>query len=115
MLQTYPATASHCFGIAAECVLKALMCDLQPQAHKVSGRHLGAHLWTEFTNHQTVQTHPVRVAWAQKYQTGFAGWDVNERYLNQKDSRFGPALLAAQQRSAQGLVGLLQLIQRGLA
>ena len=115
LLQTHPATASHCFGIAAECVLKALMCNLQPQANKVSGKHLGFDLWTEFANHQTVQTHPSRVAWAQKHQTGFQNWDVNERYRHHGDARFGAAVVAGQARSAQGLVGLLQLIQKGLA
>ncbi len=111
----HPATASHCFGIAAECVLKALMCNLQPQIQKVSGKHLGQSLWTEFANHQTIQTHPSRVAWIQKHQTGFDGWDVNQRYWNQTNVQFGAPQLAKQQRSAKGLVGLLQLIQRGLA
>jgi hypothetical protein len=111
----HPATASHCFGIAAECVLKALMCNLQPQAQKVSGKHLGQSLWTEFANHQTVQAHPSRVAWAQKHQTGFDGWDVNQRYWSRANAQFGTSQLSMQQRSAQGLMGMLQLIQRGLA
>lgn len=115
LLQTHPATASHCFGIAAECVLKALMCHLQPQQDKVSAKHLGPQLWTEFANHQTVQTHPSRVAWAQKHQAGFQNWDVNERYRHHGDARFGSGVVQGQARSAQGLVGLLQLIQKGLA
>lgn len=115
LLQTHPATASHCFGIAAECVLKTLMCNLQPQVNKVSAKHLGSHLWTEFANHQTVQTHPSRVAWAQKYQANFQNWDVNDRYRHHADARFRAGVLDGQARGAQGLVGLLQLIQKGLA
>lgn len=111
----HPATASHCFGIAAECVLKALMCNLQPQVQKVSGKHLGRSLWTEFANHQSVQTHPSRVAWVEKHQTGFDSWDINQRYWNRANAQFGTSQLSLQQRSAQGLVGMLQLIQRGLA
>lgn len=115
LLQTHPATASHCFGIAAECVLKALMCDLQPQANKVSGKHLGVHLWTEFANHQTVQRHPSRAVWVQKYQAGFQSWEVNDRYRHHGDAQFGAGVVREQASSAQGLVGLLQLIQKGLA
>ena len=115
LLGTHPATASHCFGIAAECALKALMCNLKPQSKKVSGNHLNKDLWSEFANHQTVQAHPSRAAWAQKYQAEFSGWDVNQRYLNRTDAQFNTARLAVQQRGAQGLVGLLQLVERGLA
>lgn len=91
------------------------MCKLHPQADKVSAKHLGPQLWTEFANHQTVQTHPSRVAWAQKHQAGFNHWDVNERYLHHQNARFGLDVVERQARSAQGLVGLLQLIQKGLA
>lgn len=110
-----PATASHCFGIAAECTLKALMCNLKPQSKKVSGNHLGDPLWSEFANHQTVQAHPSRAALAQQYQAEFNGWDVSQRYLNRTNTQFKADRLAAQQRGAQGLVGLLQLVERGLA
>ena len=111
----HQATASHCFGIAAECVLKALMCDLQPQNKPVSGNHLGLKLWAEFANHQTVQSHPSRVAHVQQYQPGFVGWAVHQRYLNRTDPNFAQVRLTQQESSARGLVGLMQLIQRGLA
>lgn len=111
----HPATASHCLGIAAECVLKALMCKLEPQAQKVSGNHLGKPLWAEFANHQTIQMHPSRVAYVQKYQSGFDHWDVNQRYWHRNNPQLNASRLIDQQRSAQGLMGFLQLVERGLA
>lgn len=111
----HPATASHCLGLAAECVLKALMCNLQPQAQKVSGNHLGKSLWAEFANHQTIQVHPSRVAYVQKYKSGFDHWDVNQRYWHRSEPLLNAPQLTKQQRSAQGLVGFLQLVERGLA
>lgn len=117
MRTAHPATASHCYGIAAECVLKALMSNLQPQIKPVSGKHIeGKHkLWVEFANHQTLQTHPSRVAGAMKYQSGFNGWDIGQRYLGRTSAEFAEAKVSAQHHSARGLLGLLQLVQRGLA
>lgn len=115
LLAVHPATASHCYGIAAECVLKALMGNLQPQAQRVSSNHIGPRLWAEFANHQVLQTHPSRVAGAMKHQAGLNGWDVGQRYLNRTSAEFAAPQLAAQQQSARGLLGLLQLAQRGLA
>jgi hypothetical protein len=114
-LIAHPATASHCYGIAAECVLKALMSNLQSQVNPVSGKHIGASLWAEFANHQTLQTHPSRVAAAIKYQTGFNGWYAGQRYLSRKSAEFAAVKVSEQQKSARGLLGLLQLVQRGLA
>lgn len=115
MHTAHPATASHCYGIAAECVLKALMSNLQPQVNRVSGKHLSDKLWAEFANHQTLQTHPSRVAGAIKYQSGFNGWDIGQRYLSRTNAEFAEAKVSAQHQSARGLLGLLQLVRRGLA
>ena len=114
MVKNHPATASHCFGISAECVLKAIMCNLQPQPKKVSRNHLGQSLWAEFANHQAVHAFPNRVIVAQKFQAGIANWDVQQRYLNRSDPLFGESELTNQQQSARGLMGLLQMIQKGL-
>lgn len=110
-----PATASHCLGIAAECVLKTLMCDLQPQEKKVSGHHLGPRLWAEFENHQTLQAHPSRVTQVQRQQSGFSNWDVHQRYLNRAEGCFSSERLIQQKNSAKSLLGLMQLVRRGLA
>ena len=50
-----------------------------------------------------------------KHQAGLNGWDAGQRYLNRTSAEFAAPQLAAQQRSARGLLGLLQLAQRGLA
>lgn len=91
------------------------MSNLQPQVNRVSGKHIGSSLWAEFANHQTLQTHPSRVAGTIKYQSGFNGWEIGQRYLNRVNPEFAGANVAAQQQSARGLLGLLQLVQRGLA
>jgi len=76
---------------------------------------MGPNLWIEFALNQTLQRHPSRVAGAIKYQGGFAGWDVGQRYLNRASPEFAAPTVAAQQHSARALLGLLQLVQRGLA
>lgn len=115
--QSCRAGASHGYGIAAECVLKALMCDLKPQSNKVSGRHLGYALWREFENHQVLQAHTFRAHSALQSQSQFANanWDINHRYLNHTAPHFSAQRLEQQEQGARKLVGLLQLVQRGLA
>jgi len=115
MLAAHPATASHGYGIAAECVLKALMSNLKPQLHRVSRNHISPSLWAEFANHQVLQTHPSRVAAAYKHQGGLNGWELGQRYMNRASPEFSAATVATQQQSARGLLGLMQLVQRGLA
>lgn len=111
----HPATASHCWGIAAECALKAMMCGMQPQPKPVSVNHLGPKLLSEFANHQTVQSHPSRVTHVQRHSTGLHAWTVHQRYLSRGDAHFASANLAAEESSARSLVGLMQMIQKGLA
>jgi hypothetical protein len=111
----HPATASHCWGIAAECALKAIMCGMRPQPKSVSGNHLGTKLLAEFANHQTVQSHPSRVTHVQRSSSGFHAWTVHQRYLKRGDAHFARATLAAEEVSARSLVGLMQMIQKGLA
>jgi hypothetical protein len=115
LLAGHPATASHCYGLAAECVLKALMSNLQPQVQRVSGNHIGPKLWAEFSHHQMLQRHPSRVFSATRHQHGLRNWDIGQRYLARVNPQFGAHLVADERLSARGLLGLLQLIQRGLA
>jgi len=114
LLTTHAATASHCFGISAECVLKALMCNLTPQTAAINTNHLGSNLWSAFANHPSLAAHPARVNAAQLHQPGFNGWSVHQRYFNGADPAFVAPTVATQQSSAQGLVGLLQQVKLGL-
>lgn len=114
VLVAHPATASHCYGISAECVLKALMSNLIPQPTPISTKHLGPGLWAAFVSHPSLASYPARVTAAQAHQMGVNGWDVNQRYLNHADSIFEVPTVVQQQASAQGLVGLLQQVKLGL-
>ena len=114
VLPTHAATASHCFGISAECVLKALMSNLSPQPNPINRKHLGSELWNAFCTHPSLSAYPARVTAAQAYQAGFSGWDVHQRYFNGADQAFDAPTVATQQLSAQGLVGLLQQVKLGL-
>jgi hypothetical protein len=72
-------------------------------------------LWREFENHQTLQAHALRVNAAKASKDQFNGWDIKHRYLNQASSCFVPQRLQHQQDGARQLMGLLQLVERGLA
>lgn len=113
-LAAHPATASHCYGISGECVLKALMSNLQPQAAPISKDHLSSNLWSNFATSPALSTHPNRVTLASQFQTCFAQWTVHQRYLQRNDPAFDPATVSAQKQGAAGLISLLQQVQQGL-
>jgi hypothetical protein len=108
------ATASHCYGISGECVLKALMSNLHPQANRVSGKHMGDDLWSAFEGHSTLGGKPNLVTAAKQFKTLFDAWDIGHRYFNRTDLAFDPATVALQKQGAAGLRGLLQQVQQGL-
>jgi len=112
-LDEHPATASHCYGISAECVLKALMSNLQPKASPISKAHL-RDLWSTFAVYPALSAYPNRVAMAMNFQTCFAQWDINQRYLNRSDPKLNLATVNSQKLGAEGLWGLLQQVQKGL-
>lgn len=111
---TCSASASHAYGISAECVLKALMSNLQPQLKRVSKNHIGSDLWREFENCQALSTHTNRVAVAKKFETHFSIWTLEQRYFNRNHTVFDAAILASQKVGADGLRSLLQQVQLGL-
>jgi hypothetical protein len=112
-LDEHPATASHCYGISAECVLKALMSNLQPQASAISKAHL-QNLWSAFAVSPALSAYPNRVTMAMNFQTFFAQWDINQRYFNRSHSTLDLSKVNSQKQGAEGLWGLLQQVQQGL-
>lgn len=112
------ASASHLFGIAGECVLKALIFQLQPQNNipQHLRKHLGSDLWINFAGHPSMSMFPQRITAAQQFKTGFSDWDVSQRYVHRKVSPpvFSAKILQSQRKSAKGLMATLDLIQRGL-
>ena len=112
------ANASHLFGIAGECVLKALIFQLQPQSNIPQNlrKHLGPDLWINFAGHPSMSMFPQRITTVQQFMTGFSAWDVNQRYIHRKvsPSVFSAKILQSQRKSTKGLMTTLDLIQRGL-
>ncbi len=113
-LTAHPATASHCYGISSECVLKALMSNLQPQNFPIDKAHLNTQLWSNFETSAALNSHPTRVAMAKRFQTHFQQWTVHQRYFNSTDTAFDTATVTRQQQGAKGLLSLLQQVQQGL-
>jgi hypothetical protein len=113
-LAAHPATASHCYGISGECVLKALMSNQQPQPAPISKYHLSSKLWSSFATSPALSTYPNRVTLARQFETCFAQWNVHQRYFQRNDPAFDPATVSAQKQGATGLRSLLQQVQQGL-
>jgi hypothetical protein len=109
-----PATASHCYGISSECVLKALMSNQQPQATPISTDHLGSKLWSSFATSPALSTHPNRVTLAKQFETCFSQWTLHQRYFHRNDPAFHFATVSSQKQGAAGLRSLLQQVQQGL-
>ena len=110
----HPATASHCYGISSECVLKALMSNQQPQTAPISKDHLGSKLWSSFATSPALSTHPNRVTFAKQFETYFSQWSVHQRYFRRNDPAFDNATVSSQKQGAAGLRSLLQQVQQGL-
>lgn len=113
-LAAHTATASHCYGISGECVLKALMSNLQPQAHRISGQHMGDGLWSAFEGHSALSGKPNLVTAAKQFKNYFDAWKIDHRYFNRSDSAFDIATVAIQKQGAEGLINLLKQVQQGL-
>lgn len=112
-LDEHPATASHCYGISAECVLKALMSNLQPKVSPISKVHL-RNLWSDFAVSPALSAYPSRVTMAMNFEACFAQWDINQRYFNRSHPTLDPSIVNSQKQGADGLWALLQQAQQGL-
>lgn len=108
------ATASHLYGFVGECVLKALMCNLTPVA-AISKNMMGhmPKIWDVFQGHSIMSTYPHRIAACAKFQTGYDGWHVNQRYWSESNFSRHPKLID-ESASARGLMSILDQVQRGL-
>lgn len=113
-LAAHPATASHCYGISGECVLKALMSNQQPQTAPISKDHLGSKLWSSFASSPALSSHPNRVTMARQFEACFTQWALHQRYFRRNDPSFDSATVSAQKQGAAGLRSLLQQVQQGL-
>lgn len=111
---TCMASASHSYGISAECFLKALMSNQQPQANPISKNHMSSSLWAQFSTSSALSANPTLVAAAKQFETCFATWDVHQRYFNRNHTAFAPVTVADQKKGAEGLKGLFQQVQQGL-
>jgi hypothetical protein len=110
------ANASHLFGFSAECVLKALIFQrllniTVPQATK---KHIGGSLWNHFSAHPVLASFPLRIARANAYRHHFSQWQVDQRYWGRTQFSAQISTASIQTLGAKGLLGVLDLVRRGL-
>lgn len=114
--QGHLANASHLFGLTAECVLKAFIfqcrCDVTvPQATK---KHIDSDLWSHFSSHPALASFPSRITKAQIYKSHFDEWRLEQRYWSNDQFSGNSEHATTQAQGAKGLLGVLNLLQRGL-
>ena len=109
------ATASHLYGFVGECVLKALIFNLNPVASVPINmrKHMTQQLWTVFNGHSSLANFPSRISACIRFQSGYANWDVNQRYWAKSLIARKPKLVN-ERASARGLMSVLDQVQRGL-
>jgi hypothetical protein len=115
------ANASHLYGISGECALKAILFQRHkgvqvPQASKLHISNSGKKsLWNHFANHPYMASSPVIISKATSFQSFFRNWSIEHRYWNGSvfDTHIG-ADVVNQAKGAKGLLGVLDLVQRGL-
>ena len=110
------ANASHLFGFVAECVLKALIFQQRinvsvPQATK---KHINKGLWGHFYSHPATASFPIRMAKAQGLEHTFTHWRPEQRYWSRVQFATQASNAALQAQGAKGLLGILDLVGRGL-
>lgn len=109
------ASASHFYGVAGECVLKALMLGLSPITHvpKNIQKHVSQDLWSIFITHSSTASFPQRISACIQFQAGYQNWQIHQRYWNRASVARRPKL-ANERVSARGLMSVLDQVQRGL-
>ena len=84
------ANADHLYGIAAECMLKAIMVGLGAPVSRKGNPHERAHkthineLWSEFCAFASGAGGASYMPFA-AHQQPFEVWDINQRYAPQRD------------------------------
>lgn len=107
------AGASHLFGFAAECALKAILQTGTSSKSPIKG-HLPK-FWQEFESHSSLaRRHSIR-AQATRERIRLATWDVSQRYHNRNDAAcFAADIVANQEIAAGQLVKLANNVRRGI-
>lgn len=116
LAQGHIANASHLFGFSAECVLKSFIFQCRtnltvPQATK---KHISRKLWDHFSSHPALASFPLRITRAQAYQRHFDQWELDQRYWSRSQFSKIASHTSTQEQGAKGLLGVLNLLQRGL-
>ena len=110
------ANASHLFGLVAECVLKALIFQqrINVPVPKAAKKHINEGLWLHFYSHPATASFPIRMAKAQGHEYTFEHWRPAQRYWSRVQFATQAGNTALQAQGAKGLLGILDLAQRGL-
>lgn len=105
------ANASHLYGLAAECALKAIMRKVLPNT-TFGGRtgHI-PELFTEFKSHKSAKDAKLLTR-VSSCALGLTNWSVQQRY--QAEMAFELEVVATQAESAHKLLVLRKHHERGL-
>lgn len=105
------ANASHLYGLAAECALKAIMRkDLPGTPFGGSTGHIPA-LFREFKSHKSAKDVKLLTS-VNSCALGLKNWGVQQRY--QAEAAFGVEVVAEQEESARKLLLLRKNHERGI-
>lgn len=116
LAQRHIANASHLFGFSAECVLKSFIFQRRPNVTvpQATKKHIGRELWNHFSSHPALASFPLRITRAQAYQHHFDQWKLDQRYWSRSQFSNIASHTSTQEQGAKGLLGVLNLLQRGL-
>ena len=107
------ANASHLYGLAGECALKAIMAG-KSGAGKVKHAHL-PNILEEFEIHSIAKGNPSLVTRVKKCAVGLNQWRIDERYHNRSSAAFTVGRIQSEHDAAKRLIGLLHLWEKGAA
>ena len=98
------ANASHLYGVAAECALKAILHRWVPSRPKRG--HMPA-IWGEFATHANTAKHGLS-ALLTSTTNPFSGWNIGDRYLSRSDMRFNQEAVRTHRQAALSARAVLE-------
>lgn len=105
------ANASHLYGFAGECALKAIMAG-KSGTGKVQHTHLPK-IFSEFQSHSVLRGNSKLLARFKACCVGLNSWKVEERYHHQNSISFSEGRVQSEHEAAERLLGLLHLWKKG--
>lgn len=103
--------ASHLYGVAGECAIKAMMGGTKGTS-KVRRVHL-PDILEEFLNHNICRNASLAKR-VKNCASGFSAWQVNERYFSRQAPQFSSTRIDEERNASQRLLALVAQLKRGI-